>query len=165
MMKTLFKSRTARIAALAVCSAALTAIPMVAQDTAPPPPQEGPGAHQGPPRGGPREMEARRMEMLTKQLNLTADQQTQAKAIFEASRQQMEALRNDTATAPQDKRPKMMSIRQEESAKFKALLTDEQKTKYADMEAKMRERGEERRGPGGPGGENAPPPPPPPSQQ
>jgi protein CpxP len=100
--------------------------------------------------GGQGRMQERQLEMMTKELNLTPDQVTQVKAINADSEKQMLALRDDTATAPADKREKMMAIRQGSMAKVKALLTDEQKTKLDAMMAKMRERREE----GGP-----PPPP------
>ncbi|WP_198152102.1 hypothetical protein [Granulicella tundricola] len=103
--------------------------------------------------GGPRQV-----EMLTKQLSLTDDQVTKLKAIDADGMQQMQALRADTATPQEEKRPKMMAIRQAQETKIKAMLTDEQKTKYDAMIARMRERRAEGDGPGG-----SPPTVPPPS--
>jgi len=94
--------------------------------------------------------------MLEKQLGLSTDQTTQIKAIFADERSKMEALHNDTATAEQEKRPKMMAIRQDGEARMVAVLTPDQKAKYQEMEAKRREHMGERR----PGGEGPPPPPP-----
>ena len=93
--------------------------------------------------------------MLTKELNLTPDQQTQVKAINDDSRSQMMALRNDTSTPQADKRAKMMDIRKSSDDKIRALLTDEQKTKFDAMQAKMQERMKEHRQ-GAQGGEAAP---------
>jgi Spy/CpxP family protein refolding chaperone len=108
-------------------------------------------------------MEQRQLEMMTKHLNLTSDQVTRIKAIDDDTRQQMMALRDDTSTPRDQKRPKMESIHQAQDAKIKAVLTDDQKTKYEAMQARMRERREERREDGA--GSPPPPPPPPSSQQ
>jgi protein CpxP len=139
-----------RVALLGLCTGVLGVVPMVAQDAPPPAAQGGGGGRMGGRGGGQGRMQERQLEMMTKELNLTPDQVTQVKAINADSEKQMLALRDDTATAPADKREKMMAIRQGAMAKVKALLTDDQKTKLDAMMAKMRERREE----GGP-----PPPP------
>jgi protein CpxP len=159
MKMTMFYKPMMRAAVLALCTATLSAAPMlVAQDTtAPPPPQQQdnmgppPGAHGGR-RGG------NQVEMLTKRLNLTPDQVTQVKAIDADTRSQMKALREDTTTAKADKRSKMMEIRQASQDKIRNVLTDEQKTKFDAMQANMKARRHDRNG--APGA--APPPPPPP---
>jgi Spy/CpxP family protein refolding chaperone len=137
------------------CAVGLAAAPMLAQDTAPapPPPQQQPteGGWHG--RGG----EEHQLEHLTKALNLTPDQVTQVKAIQASSRQQMETLRSDTTTAQPDKRAKMMSIHQTAQTNIRAVLTDDQKTKFDAMQARMQERRAEHQQ-----GDQAPPPPPPP---
>jgi protein CpxP len=152
-------------AVLALCTATLSAAPMlVAQDNAapaPPPQQQDnmappPGGHAGR-RGG------HQVEMLTKRLNLTPDQVTQVKAIDDDTMNQMKALREDTTTPKADRRSKMMEIRQASQDKIRNVLTDEQKTKYDAMLAKMKERMQNRRG--GEGAAPPPPPPPPPAQQ
>jgi periplasmic protein CpxP/Spy len=136
-----------RMAAVALCSGALCALPMMAQDTAPAAPQGQMG-----PRG--RDMQARQLEMMTQKLNLTEDQQTKVKAIDEDTGKQMMAVRNDASLSQDDKRAKMMDIRKSSQDKIRALLTDDQKTKYDAMQAEMRERMKERQQGG------APPPPP-----
>lgn len=146
---------TARRALLTLaCATGLAAAPMLAQEPAaqaPPPAQQGPhGGWEGR-RGG-----ERQLEHLTKALKLTPDQVTQIKAIEDDGRQQMMALHQDTATPQADKRAKMMSLHQAQEIKLKAVLTDDQKTKYDALQAKMRERREEHRD----GEQGAPPPPP-----
>ena len=74
----------------------------------------------------------------------------------------MMALREDTSIAGSDKRAKMMDIHKAAQEKIRALLTDDQKTKYDALQAEMRERMENRRG--GPGAPPPPPPPPAPQQ-
>jgi protein CpxP len=144
-----------RVALLLLCTGAIGASPLLAQDPMPPSSQQGPPPGGGGRRGG--GMQQMQIEHLTKELNLTDDQVTKLKAIDADSRSQMMALRDDSSVAQDQKRPKMMAIRQAQEAKIKAMLTDDQKTKYDAMMAKMRERREEHRGDGAGG----PPPPPP----
>jgi len=73
------------------------------------------------------------------------------KAIDDAQRAQMMALRNDTTIPQEDKRGKMMAMRQDTETKIRAVLTDEQKPKYDAMLAQQRQRMG--------GGQGAPPPP------
>jgi len=134
---------------------------VVAQDQAPPPPPQ--GQMGPPPGGGPRGRmmdPGVRADMLKKNLNLTDDQTAQVKTIFEDSRTKMEALRSNSSLSQDDRRSQMMSIRKSENEKINAVLTPDQKTKYAEWQQQMRDR--MRNGPpegGAPGG--APPPPPP----
>src|ERR1700694_1720566 len=142
-----------RVALLALCSVALIALPMMAQDSGASQ-GNGDGSGRGMGRGmhgDPAKMEDRQLQMMTKQLNLTPDQVTQVKGVFAESDQQLKALRDDTSIANADKRSKMMSLMQDRHAKVKAVLTDDQKTKFDAMQAKMRERREDKRG------EDAPP--------
>jgi protein CpxP len=132
-----------RVAMVALCSGALSAIPMMAQDAAPAAPQG-----QMRPRG--RGMEGRQLEMLTQRLNLTADQQTQVKAIDEDTGKQMMAVRNDASLSQDDKRAQMMDIRKSSQGKIRGILTDDQKTKYDAMQAEMKEKMKERQQGGGP---------------
>lgn len=94
-------------------------------------------------------MQDRQLEMLTRKLNLTTDQQTQVKAIQEDTAKQMMAVRNDTSLSQTDRRSKMMDIRKSSQDKIRGVLTDDQKTKYDQMQAQMRERMQERQQGGG----------------
>jgi Spy/CpxP family protein refolding chaperone len=125
----------------------------VAQDQAPPPPPQG---QMGPPSGGGRGgmMDpGRRVERMKQELNLTDDQTSQVKAILEDGRTKMEALRSNSSVSQDDRRSQMMSIRKGENDKIEALLTPDQKTKFATMQQQMR--GRTRNGPP----DGAPPPP------
>lgn len=146
-----------RVALLALCTAAMGATEMMAQDTPPagPPPGQGRGPGGGG-MGGP-EQQQRQLDMMTRQLNLTPDQVTQIKAIQEDGRKQAMAMRDDTSTTGPDRRAKMMAMRDAEQAKVKAVLTEDQKPKYDAMLARQRER----QANGGGGGNGGPPPPPP----
>ncbi len=151
MMTMTLKKNVMRAAAVALFVAGMSATAAMAQDTPPPPPPA--DQTQGPPPGGPggRGMNPqRRLEMMQKQLNLTPDQTTQIKALMEDERSKMEALRTNTSLAQQDRRSQMMAIRQDGETKTRALLTPDQEKKYDEMQAKMRERMQDRRQGGGP---------------
>ncbi len=103
------------------------------QSAAPPAPANGQAPH--------RQMDPdRQVKMLTKKLNLTADQQTQIRSILTDRQQQFESIRNDTSLAPKDRHEKMRSLREESEGKIKAVLTDSQKQTYDQMQQEMRER-------------------------
>ena len=146
-----------RMVAVLLCSVAL-ALPALAQNgtasSGPPDQAQGP-----PPGGGQGRRGGDRMEMMTRELNLTPDQVAKIRPIMEDSRKQMQALR-DSDASQDDRRAKMMAIQQSQATQIKAFLTDDQKPKYDAMEARMRDR---MRGGGGDGGPPPPPPPPPPS--
>jgi protein CpxP len=114
----------------------------MAQDSSSTPPatQDNMGGHGGRGRMG----GERQLSMLTKQLNLTPDQVTQVKAIDDDTMTQAKAVRDDTSIAQADKRAKMMEIHKAAQAKIRAVLTDDQKTKYDAMQAQMHEKMKER---------------------
>jgi len=131
-----FQTTAMKIAMVALCSGALSALPMMAQDAAPAaPPQAGSRAGR---------MQGCQEEMITEKLNLTADQQTQVKAIDEDTMKQMMAVRNDTSLSQDDRRSKMMNIRKTSQDKIRGILTDDQKTKYEALQAEMRQKMQER---------------------
>ena len=141
---TLFRRRGMRTALLALCTATLCAGPMMAQDSSATPPatQDNMGGHGGRDHMG----GERHLSMLTKKLNLTPDQVTQVKAIDDDTMQQAKAVRDDASIAKADKHAKMMDLHKAAQDKIRAVLTDDQKTKYdamqAEMQAKMKERKE-----------------------
>ena len=102
-------------------------------------------------------MDGRMLERMTKQLDLTPDQVSQIKGIHSDAGKQMMALRDDTSLAKADKRQKMFSIMQDSQSKVLGVLTEDQKTKWQALEAKMKERRQEH----GPRNGGGPPPPPP----
>jgi protein CpxP len=157
MFRKIFRSYLLRVAVLAIGATALSAPPAMAQDpSAPPPPPQG---QAGPQQGGRSGMRGNQVEFLTKKLNLTPDQVTQVKAIDADAMSQMNLLRSDTSLTPDEKKPKMRAIHQASQDKIRALLTDDQKTKFDALQAQMKERGGNR------GGGDGPPPPPPSSPQ
>ena len=73
-------------------------------------------------------------EILTRDLNLTDDQKSQLKSILEDRAQKMRSVRSDTSLSPEDRRSKLGSISEESNSKIRALLNDEQKQKFDQMQ-------------------------------
>lgn len=140
-MKTMIRRYAARLGVVALCTAALCSTPMLAQGG-----------------GGMRMTPDERVAAIDKAVGLTDEQKPKVKAIIEADMKKMMDLRN-SGDDMQTLRPKMMEIRNQENTDIKALLTDDQKTKYDAYLASMPRRG----GTGGPGG-GAPAGGPPPQQ-
>jgi protein CpxP len=130
---------------------------VLAQDTPPPPPdqnQAGPPA-QGMGRRGMRMDPDRQLERLTRELNLTTDQQAQIKPLLVERQQKMQALFQDQSAAPEDRRTQGRTIMEGTNNSIKAVLNDDQKQKFEAMQERMRRN----RPDGGPGGAAPPPPP------
>jgi len=75
-------------------------------------------------------------QRLTKELNLTSDQQTKVQSILEDQQKQMQALRQDTSSTPEDRRSKMMDIHKNTMSQVRAVLNDDQQKKFDEMQAK-----------------------------
>ena len=95
-----------------------------------------------------------RLQRMTQQLNLTADQQQKIKPILENESTQMQALRGNSSLSQEDRMAKAQQIRQTSAAQIKPILNDDQQQKFSEM---MNRPG---RGHGGTQPGQAPPPPP-----
>jgi protein CpxP len=113
------------------------AYPAVAQDNggndqqsapAGAPPERGPGRGHFDP--------ARRTEMLTKQLNLTSEQQPKVLDILKSEQSQMEGLRSDSSVPQADRHSKMMEIHKSSDSQIRALLDSNQQKKWDEMQSK-----------------------------
>lgn len=97
---------------------------------APPPPQ--PGA---PPR---RSMEAlTELRMLTQQLNLTPEQREKIRPIVTDEGEQFHVVRIDERMTPDQKRAKVVEIRETFNPKIAAELTPEQQEKWKKLQASL----------------------------
>ena len=83
-------------------------------------------------------------------LNLTDDQRAKIQPILQSSRQQAQAVRNDTTLTPEQKQAKMRDIHQGAMTQMNSLLTPEQQQQWQQMREHR-----------GPGGKHGPPPAPP----
>jgi len=145
-MKTrLFKTRLFTVALGSLFALGTTAAAL-AQDNPPPPPSQDQAAPppQGPGGRGMRMDPDRQLAHLTKELSLTTDQQTQIKPLLVERQQKMQALIQDQSVSQEDRHAQMRSISEGTSNSIKALLTEDQKQKFAAMQEHMRH--------GGPGG-------------
>jgi Spy/CpxP family protein refolding chaperone len=95
------------------------------------------------------------LRRMTKDFNLTAEQQSKIKPILMGEQKKMEDLRNDSSGDRQAMRGKMLQIRQDANDQVRALLDDKQKEKFDKQEQERQERMQNRRGggPAGPGGD------------
>ena len=101
------------------------------------------------------------LKRLTKDFNLTSDQQSKIKPILVDRQKKMEDLMNDSTGDRQATRQKMMQIRQDTNDEIRAQLDDTQKEKFDKLQKEREDRMQNRRE-GGPGGDNSggnPPPP------
>lgn len=78
------------------------------------------------------------IEWLTRELNLTAEQQTQLQAILDETGAGYEAIRERT-------RPEYERVRQDGRAKIRALLTEEQRAKFEELVRRIDEERARRR--------------------
>jgi len=117
--------------------------------------QGGPGMGGGPGGGGggwtppTPEERAKRFDQMCTELGVDATQKAAIQKIYDESMKQTQALRDKPEMSQEDRRAEMLKLREERTEKVKALLTDEQKTKYDELTA--RRRGGGQGGPGGPG--------------
>jgi periplasmic protein CpxP/Spy len=81
---------------------------------------------------------AREAKHLGKKLGLSADQVSQLQPILADRNQQMQSLRSDTTLSQSDRRAKFQSIRQDSNTKIEALLNDQQKQQFEQMQQARR---------------------------
>ncbi len=113
-------------------------------------PAQHPQAHHGQ-HGGQFDPE-RRLARLTARLGLTTEQQAQLRPILAAQAEELKKL-DATALTGDQRREKMRELRKADRAKIDAILTPEQRTKFAAKHPKVQH--------GQPNGQAGGPPPPP----
>lgn len=86
------------------------------------------------------------LQHLTKQLQLTPDQQAKIGPMLQQRDQQLQALQGDTSLKPADRRAKAMSIMQDSQNQIGAVLTQEQSDKWKAMREKALEHAQEKHG-------------------
>jgi protein CpxP len=72
-------------------------------------------------------------------LNLTDEQKTKLRPIVADENQQLDAVRNDSSMSAEQKVQKANQIREEATPKIKAILTQEQLQKLAEMQQRARQ--------------------------
>jgi len=84
-----------------------------------------------------------RLQKMTKQLNLTDEQQQQLKPILENEQKEMQAVRQDSSLSKSDRTSKMQQLRQDTSSQIKPVLNQDQQQKY---EQSMNRQGQQETG-------------------
>jgi hypothetical protein len=119
--------------------------PAFAQQSAPAPGAAG----NAPPAAGNQHMHKfdaqTQLEHLTRQLQLTPDQQAKIGPMLQQRDQQLQALHGDSSLKPADRRAKAMSIMQDSQSQIGAVLTQEQNDKWKAMRERAIERMQEKR--------------------
>jgi protein CpxP len=129
----------------------LAAHPLHAQEPAP-----APDGAQGPMHGGPHRMNPeQQLARMTERYGLSEAQQAQLRPILTEENQKREALFQDSSAPREERFAKMKALHEDESTRISAILTEDQRAKFAKDQEHMRQRG-----PGGPppAGNEAPPP-------
>src|SRR5579862_2874328 len=128
--------------------AMLLAVPLAAV-SAPAPYQGGYGPGGGQGSGGRRGFGPMspddQLKRMTKDFDLTADQQAKIKPILVDSQKKMEDLRNDSSGDRQAMREKMTQIRKDTDDQVRAQLDDKQKEKFDKQQQDREERMQNRR--------------------
>jgi periplasmic protein CpxP/Spy len=127
---------------------------LYAQDNSASPAQQGPQQGQWGGDHGRHGMDPdAQLKHMTRQLDLSTDQQNQIRPILVDRQQKMQALWQNQSLSRDDRRTQMQSIRTDSRAKIEAVLNDQQKQKYEAMQEEM---GRHRGGYEGGGGNSAP---------
>lgn len=82
---------------------------------------------------------------LATKLNLTDDQKTQITPIIADRQQKLQELRSDTSMRKMQKMRKAKGIFEDSDKKINAILNDQQRQQYAQLEKQMREEMKQRR--------------------
>jgi len=101
---------------------------------------QGPGVAPPPPPGAPprRSMEAlSELRMLTQNLNLTNDQREKLRPIITDEGEQLHVVRIDERMTPDQKRAKVIEIRETFAPKISAELTPDQQEKWKKLEESL----------------------------
>ena len=83
---------------------------------------------------------AERLEHLSTALSLTDEQKAKLKTLLEGQAKIIQDLREDESLTKEDRRAKVTQLRETHRTQIAAILTPEQKKKFAEMEEKREER-------------------------
>jgi Spy/CpxP family protein refolding chaperone len=81
----------------------------------------------------------RQLQMMTKQLNLSEDQQEKIKPILQEQHSKMEQLQQNSSTSQEDRRSQMKQMHEDTVSRIKEVLNDDQKAKFDKMQQNMME--------------------------
>jgi Spy/CpxP family protein refolding chaperone len=124
-------------------SLATFALPAAAQKG--PGPGDGQGMRQGQGKSGP--SAEKRLQHLTRQLDLSAEQQAQIRPILQEEESQLAALRAETTLSREERRSRLQELYAATFKKIRPILTPEQQQKHDDIQQRMQERRKSQSGP------------------
>ena len=102
--------------------------------------QDAPGGSEGP-----RHHRGNRMQKLSQELNLTADQQAKIKPIFQQAHAQAKTIHQDTTLNKDQKKAKFKELHQTTMAQMNEILTPEQQTQLKQLKEQRRAQWQQRR--------------------
>jgi periplasmic protein CpxP/Spy len=82
-----------------------------------------------------------RMDRMSRELNLTDDQKTKLKPIFQSEWQEMKPVREDSSLSQDQKHEKMKSIHEKYRAQVEGVLTPDQQEKWKNMQSNRMQHG------------------------
>ncbi len=85
-----------------------------------------------------------RMQKLSQELNLTADQQAKIKPIFQQARTQGKTIHQDASLTKEQKMAKMKELHQTTMAQMNEILTPEQQTQWKQLREQHRAQWQQR---------------------
>lgn len=92
------------------------------------------------------QQKSERGEKFAKELNLTPDQQADLKQIREGSRQQFQAIKNDSSLTADRKKAKMKELRKSTREQMMSKLNPDQQAKFKEMRKEHRHHGRGHKG-------------------
>src|SRR6266550_3127549 len=90
-------------------------------------------------RGG-KDDSQKHLQKLTKELNLSADQQAKVKSILDDQQQQFSTIRQDSSRSKADKKAKMAQVHDSAASQVRAILNPDQQTKFDAMMAEHKDK-------------------------
>ncbi len=84
-----------------------------------------------------------RVARMARALNLSNDQQSRIVSILQNAQNQSQSLRGDTSLTPDQKKARHRAIKEQTKQNISAVLTQPQRDKLAQMEARHRQRREQ----------------------
>lgn len=84
-------------------------------------------------------------QKMAEKLNLSQQQQDQAKTIFQQTGEQAKAIRNDASLTADQKKEKMKALHESSQAQINGLLTPDQQKQFAELKAQGKQRMHDRK--------------------
>ena len=87
----------------------------------------------------PEQRAEKRTEMLTKKLDLTADQQVKVAQINQSTAKEVDAIKNNNSLSKEDKKTQLKQLRDNKHQELRSVLNSDQQQKFDKIEEKREE--------------------------